>query len=85
MFYFTVIKGKVKSMIALWEPAVVEESLAIIGWPKRNCDDDTENHVITTLFFNFDKSTFFITINNKYSFFFVHLNILYNNILFLFR
>ncbi|XP_023937992.2 inositol polyphosphate-4-phosphatase type I A [Bicyclus anynana] len=44
-----VIKTKVKSMLALWEPAVVEESLAIIGWPKHHCNDDPENQTLSAI------------------------------------
>ncbi|XP_039764060.1 inositol polyphosphate-4-phosphatase type I A-like isoform X2 [Pararge aegeria] len=44
-----VIKRKVKSMLALWEPAVVEESLAIIGWPKHHCNDDPENQTLSAI------------------------------------
>ncbi|XP_050683814.1 inositol polyphosphate-4-phosphatase type I A-like [Leptidea sinapis] len=33
-----VIKKKTKSLLSLWEPGVIEESLAIIGWPRNNVD-----------------------------------------------
>ncbi|XP_022125938.2 inositol polyphosphate-4-phosphatase type I A [Pieris rapae] len=42
-----VIKTKTRSMLTLWEPRVIEESLAIIGWPKQNCT--SENPTITTI------------------------------------
>ncbi|XP_050360803.1 inositol polyphosphate-4-phosphatase type I A [Nymphalis io] len=44
-----VIKAKVKVMLELWRPAVVEESLAIIGWAKHSCTDDSENQTMLTL------------------------------------
>ncbi|CAF4748625.1 unnamed protein product [Pieris macdunnoughi] len=42
-----VIKTKTRSMLTLWEPGVIEESLTIIGWPKQNCT--SENPTITTI------------------------------------
>ncbi|XP_045784070.1 inositol polyphosphate-4-phosphatase type I A [Maniola jurtina] len=44
-----VIKTKAKSMLALWEPAVVEESLAIIGWPKHIANDGPENQTLSAV------------------------------------
>ncbi|CAK1554649.1 unnamed protein product [Leptosia nina] len=44
-----VIKTKTKGMMTLWEPGVIEESLAIIGWPKHNCNEDNENRTISTI------------------------------------
>ncbi|CAH1647474.1 unnamed protein product [Spodoptera littoralis] len=38
------IKSKTKSILAQWEPAVVEESLSYIGWPKNNSPDDGDTH-----------------------------------------
>ncbi|CAB3226200.1 unnamed protein product [Arctia plantaginis] len=42
------IKSKVKSILAQFEPAVIEESLSFIGWPKNNCED-TDQQAISTL------------------------------------
>lgn len=39
------IKSKVKSLVALWEPTVIEESLSFIGWPETNYTDNTESQV----------------------------------------
>ncbi|CAK1588461.1 unnamed protein product [Parnassius mnemosyne] len=43
------IKCKIKSILALWEPGVVEEMLANIGWPKNTCTDDSENQTVSTI------------------------------------
>lgn len=32
-------------MLTLWEPGVIEESLAIIGWPKQDYNETSENSV----------------------------------------
>lgn len=34
----------------MWKPEVVEESLAVIGWPKHSCTDDPENQVFIAYF-----------------------------------
>ncbi|XP_045510028.1 inositol polyphosphate-4-phosphatase type I A [Colias croceus] len=44
-----VIKTKTKGMLALWEPKVIEESLAIIGWPKHGCSEDGDKPTISTI------------------------------------
>lgn len=42
------IKNKVKSLLAQWEPAVIEESLSFIGWPRNNCED-TDQQALSTI------------------------------------
>lgn len=37
-------------MMEMWKPEVVEESLAVIGWPKHSCTDDPENQVFIAYF-----------------------------------
>ncbi|XP_068617710.1 inositol polyphosphate-4-phosphatase type I A [Battus philenor] len=44
-----VVKAKIKSIIALWEPCVVEEMLASIGWPKNKYVDNSENQALSTI------------------------------------
>ena len=39
------IRSKVKSILAQWEPAVVEESLSFIGWPKTSSSEETDQQV----------------------------------------
>lgn len=39
-------------MMEMWKPEVVEESLAVIGWPKHSCTDDPENQVFIAYFHN---------------------------------
>ncbi|CAH2035088.1 unnamed protein product, partial [Iphiclides podalirius] len=43
------VKGKIKSILALWEPGVVEEMLASIGWPKNTCTNDSQNQTMSTI------------------------------------
>ncbi|KPJ09092.1 Type I inositol-3,4-bisphosphate 4-phosphatase [Papilio machaon] len=44
-----VIKSKIKSILALWEPCVVEEMLASIGWSKNSCTDISEDQTLSTI------------------------------------
>ncbi|XP_073956536.1 inositol polyphosphate-4-phosphatase type I A [Choristoneura fumiferana] len=41
------IKSKAKSMLALWEPIAVEESLSVIGWPQKI--NETESQTMSTI------------------------------------
>ncbi|CAH0577895.1 unnamed protein product [Chrysodeixis includens] len=43
------IKSKVKSILAQWEPAVVEESLSFIGWPKNNCSEENDQQTMSII------------------------------------
>ncbi|XP_075990875.1 inositol polyphosphate-4-phosphatase type I A [Anticarsia gemmatalis] len=43
------IKSKVKSILAQWEPAVIEEALSFIGWPKNTCEDADQQTLSTIM------------------------------------
>ncbi|XP_063837987.1 inositol polyphosphate-4-phosphatase type I A-like [Ostrinia nubilalis] len=43
------IKCKVKSLLALWDANVVEESLSYIGWPKNNTNEEPDSQTISTM------------------------------------
>ncbi|KAL0902147.1 hypothetical protein ABMA27_000089 [Loxostege sticticalis] len=43
------IKCKVKSLLALWDPGAVEESLSYIGWPKNNTNEETDSQTMNTI------------------------------------
>ncbi|CAG9788969.1 unnamed protein product [Diatraea saccharalis] len=43
------MKCKVRSILALWDPNAVEESLSYIGWPKNNCNQETDSQTMATI------------------------------------
>ncbi|KAM3968505.1 inositol polyphosphate-4-phosphatase type I A [Aphomia sociella] len=43
------VKSKAKSLLALWEPSCVEESLSFIGWPNDNYNDDNDSQTMSTI------------------------------------
>ncbi|XP_060809526.1 inositol polyphosphate-4-phosphatase type I A [Amyelois transitella] len=43
------LKSKVKSLLALFEPTAIEESLSFIGWPENNYADNNETQAMSTI------------------------------------
>ncbi|XP_053624028.1 inositol polyphosphate-4-phosphatase type I A-like [Plodia interpunctella] len=43
------MKSKVKSLLALFEPTSIEETLSFIGWPENNYTDNNETQAMSTI------------------------------------
>lgn len=43
------IKEKVKSILTLWEPSSVEQSLSYVGWPDNSCQEVETSEAITSM------------------------------------
>ncbi|KAG6444647.1 hypothetical protein O3G_MSEX003496 [Manduca sexta] len=67
IFFFlnlSAVKSKVKSMLTLWDPYAVEDSLSYISCPKSSPSDDPENQTMSTVVRLTDQLSMFDTISS---------------------